>query len=264
MLGSQTTLATKVDAREAIQRTLGRTIADLEARMRDEVGRLRDDTTNTCRALQVTGVADCALAVNTMCSRSPFLGCWPQSDAEALAGDMESLRTWCHQLDASHRNHVADTTQRLAHVEAGPDLGPILAAVQQIEDRMGNMGRAQDSATTRLEAGLGRLNSDYADVASRIENADATIQALRRAVREASRQRAEVVVTCERAGHCKVASGSQLGFVASRSTMRPWSGRRPCLLPPSTSPRPFQRSRWLRRCPQGRGHTTQVRSSKGG
>jgi len=153
-----TTLATKVDAREAIQRTLGRTIADLEARMRDEVGRLRDDTTNTCRALQ--------------------------SDAEALAGDMESLRTWCHQLDASHRNHVADTTQRLAHVEAGPDLGPILAAVQQIEDRMGNMGRAQDSATTRLEAGLGRLNSDYADVASRIENADATIQALRRAVRE--------------------------------------------------------------------------------
>lgn len=51
---AQSNLAAKVEAREAIQRTIGRTIADLEARVKDDLSRLRDDATNTCRALQVS------------------------------------------------------------------------------------------------------------------------------------------------------------------------------------------------------------------
>jgi len=151
-------LAAKVEAREAIQRTIGRTLADLEARLSDEMSRLRDDATNTCRALQ--------------------------TDAEAAAGDLEGLRTWCKQLDGSHRTMVADVQARLAHLEAGPDLGPVLSAVQALEDRVGNLSRQHEASVSRVEAGLGRINADAAESSARLGQFDQHLQAVRRALRE--------------------------------------------------------------------------------
>lgn len=107
-----------------------------------------------------------------------------QADAETAAGDLEALRTWCKQLDTSHRAHVADTSQRISHLEAGPDLAPMLAAIQQLEDRVASSSRAHEAATARLEAGLGRVNGDAAENAARLARVESSLQAVRRSLRE--------------------------------------------------------------------------------
>ena len=69
-------------------------------------------------------------------------------------------------------------------MEAGPDLTPVVGAVQALEGRLGQLARTTEASAARLEAGLGRLNADAAENHAKVENANVGVTTLRRAMRE--------------------------------------------------------------------------------
>ncbi|CAG9461915.1 unnamed protein product [Pedinophyceae sp. YPF-701] len=151
-------LATKVEAREAIHRGIGRAIADLEAKLKGEVDALGRDAAEEDREIK--------------------------RQLAEVAAEVKSLDTHCRQLDTAQRDMSGALGQRVTVLERGPDLEPVAAALRAMEARVSGISQQSIEASRGVQEALGRMAREQAASEAVVGSIEAKLASLRRAVQE--------------------------------------------------------------------------------